>query len=50
MDTVAAIDLWLSLIIFPDDSELDDPLGDGDNLEGRFVFRLLVEEGAVLES
>lgn len=49
MDTIAAVDLWLSLIILPDDAELDDALRDGHNLEGGLVFGVLFEEGAVFE-
>ena len=32
LDTVAAVDLRLAFVIFPDDTELDDSLGDGDDL------------------
>jgi hypothetical protein len=39
----------LSLVVFPYNSELDDALGDGDDLEGRSIFGLLVEEGRVFE-
>ena len=49
MNSVSTVDLELSLVILPDDSELDDALWDGDNLEGGLVFWLLLEEGAVLE-
>lgn len=47
---VSAVKLWLSLIIFPDDSELDDTLGDGNDLEGSFIFWVGFEEGAVFKS
>lgn len=43
LDTVAAIDLQLVLVIFPDDSELDHPLRDGGNLEGGLIFWILLE-------
>lgn len=46
---VAAVDLDLILVIFPDDAELDDALRDGDDLEGDLVFRVLFEEGAVFK-
>jgi hypothetical protein len=46
---VAAIDLDLVLVVLPDDTELDDALGDGDDLEGSLVLGVLLEEGAVLE-
>ena len=49
LDTITAVDLWLSLIIFPDDAELDDALGDGDDLQGGLVFGVLFEEGAMFE-
>lgn len=49
LNSVSTVDLWLSLVIFPDDAELDDALRDGDDLEGGFVFGLLLEEGAVLK-
>ncbi len=50
LDTVTAVDADLALVIFPDDAELDDTLGDGDDLEGGLVFGVLLEEGAVVES
>jgi len=46
---VAAIDLDLVLVVLPDDAELDDPFGDGDDLEGGLVFGMLLEEGAIFE-
>jgi len=49
LNSVSTVDLELSLVILPDDSELDDALWDGDDLEGGLVFWLLLEEGAVLE-
>jgi hypothetical protein len=49
LNTVAAVDLRLSLVILPDDAELDDALGDGDNLQSGLVFGVLFEEGAVFE-
>lgn len=50
LDSVSTVDLQLSLIVFPDDAELDDALGDGDDFEGSLVFGVLLEEGGVLES
>jgi hypothetical protein len=32
LDTISAVDLGLSLVVLPDDAELDDSLGDGDDL------------------
>lgn len=42
---VAAVDLGLVLVIFPDDAELQDPLGHGDDGEGLAVLGVLLEEG-----
>jgi hypothetical protein len=47
--SVSAVDLALALVIFPDDTELDDTLGDGGDLEGLLVLGVLLEEGGVLE-
>jgi hypothetical protein len=49
LHTVSTVDLDLVLVILPDDTELDDTLGDGDDAEGGLEFWLLLEEGAVLE-
>lgn len=49
LDTVSAVELWLSLVILPDNAELDDTLGDGNDLEGGFVFWVGVEEGTVFK-
>lgn len=49
LDTETAVDLELTLVVLPDDTELDDTLGDGDDLEGLAVLRVLLEEGRVLE-
>ena len=49
LDTISTVDLRLSLVILPDDAELDDALWDGDDLEGGPVFGVLFEEGAVFE-
>ncbi len=47
--TVSSIDLNLILIVFPDDTELDDTLRDGGDLEGGAVFGVLLEQGGILE-
>lgn len=49
LNSVSAVDLGLEFVILPDDSELDDSLGDGDDLEGGLVFGVLLEEGGVFE-
>lgn len=41
---------YLTLVILPDNAELDDALGDGDNLESLAVLGLLLEESGVLKS
>lgn len=41
---------YLTLVILPDNAELDHALGDGDNLQGLAVLRLLLEKSGVLES
>jgi hypothetical protein len=49
LHTVSTVDLELSLIVLPDDSELDDALGNGDDLESGLVLWLLLKESAVFE-
>lgn len=49
MHTVSSVDLHLPLVVFPDDSKLNDSFGDGSNLEGSLVFRVLFEEGGIFE-
>lgn len=49
LHTVTSVDLEVAVVIFPDDSELDDALGDGGHAQGGPVLRVLLEEGAVLE-
>lgn len=49
LNAVAPVDLDLLLVIFPGDTELDDSLGDGGNLQGFPVLGLLLKEGGVLE-
>ena len=43
LNTVSTVDLWLSHVIFPYNTELDNALGDGDDLEGSLVFGILLE-------
>lgn len=50
LHTVTLVDLQLALVIFPDDSELDDTLRDSRDLESSAVLGVLCEEGAVLKS
>lgn len=49
LHTISSIDLHLSLVVFPDHSELNDSFGDGGDLESSLVFGILFEEGGVLE-
>lgn len=49
LDSVSSVDAQLALVILPGDTELQDTLGDGGDLEGGTVFGVLLEEGAVLE-
>ena len=49
LHTVALVDLALALVVLPDNAELDDALGDGDDLESLLVFGVLGEEGGGLE-
>jgi hypothetical protein len=49
LNTVAVVDLWLEVVVLPDDAELDDTLWDGDDLQGGLVLWVLLEEGGVLE-
>lgn len=49
LDSIATVHLDLALVIFPDDSELDDAFWDGGDLERFLVLRVLVEEGGVFE-
>ena len=49
LNAISAVYLGLKLVIFPDDTELDDAFGNGDDLEGGLVLGLLLEERTVLE-
>lgn len=40
---------YLAFVILPDNAELDDTLGDGDDLKGLAVLGLLLEKSGVLE-
>jgi hypothetical protein len=49
LHTVTLIDLALALVVLPDNTELDDTLGNGGNLEGLLVLGVLLEEGGGFE-
>lgn len=50
LDSISSVDLWLEVVVFPDNTELDDALWDCDDLKGGLVFGVFLEEGGVLES
>ena len=50
LDSVAAVELKLSFVVFPDHAELNDSFWDGGHGESRFVFRVLLEERGVFKS
>lgn len=49
LHAVTTVDLHVSLVVLPDNAELDDALWDRDDLEGGLVLGVLLEEGGVLE-
>ena len=49
LHAVSLLDLALALVVLPDNAELDDALGDGDDLKSLLVFGVLGEEGGGLE-
>lgn len=49
LHTVSTVDAKLAGIVLPGDTELDNTLGNGADLEGGTVLWVLLEEGAVLE-
>jgi hypothetical protein len=49
LDAVALVDIALALVVLPDNAELDDALGDGDDLECLLVLGVLLEDGGALE-
>jgi hypothetical protein len=49
LHTVALVDLALALVVLPDDAELDDALGDGDDLESLPVLGVLLEDGGAFQ-
>jgi hypothetical protein len=49
LDAVTTVDLEVTLVVFPDDTELDNTLRDGGNSKSSAVLGVLLEEGAVLE-
>lgn len=49
LDAVALVDVADALVIFPDNAELDDALGNGDDLKRLLVLGVLLEDGGALE-
>ena len=49
LDAISAVYLGLKLVIFPDDTELDDPLGNRNDLKSFLVFRVLFEKRGMFE-
>jgi len=49
LHAVSTVDLDLVLVVFPDDTELNDTFGDGYYGEGGFILGVLLKEGAVFE-
>lgn len=49
LHTISTVDLNLALVVLPHDAELDDALGDGDDLECGAVLGVLLEKGGGLE-
>lgn len=49
LHTVAPVDMELSLVIFPDNTELDDTLGDGDDGKALLELGVNLEELRGLE-
>lgn len=50
LDTESTVHLDVALVILPNNTELDDALRDGSDLEGLLVFGVLLEQGTVLKS
>ena len=49
LHSIATVDLNLALVVFPDDAKLNDPFGDGGNLEGGSVLGILLEQRGIFE-
>jgi hypothetical protein len=49
LDAVALVDIALALVVLPDNAELDDALGNGNDLECLLVLGVLLEDGGALE-
>lgn len=49
LHSISAVDLHLSLVVFPRDTKLDDTFWDSGNLKGFLILWVLLEERGVLE-
>lgn len=49
LHAVALVDLALAFVVFPNNAELNDSLGDGGDFEGLLVLWVLLEEGGGLK-
>lgn len=47
--TISAVDLYLSFVVLPRDTELDNTFWDGGNLKGFLVLGMLLEERGIFE-
>lgn len=50
LNAVSIVDLDLEVVVFPDDTELDDTLRDGSDLESLAVLWVLLKKRGVFES
>lgn len=49
LDTISLVDLADALVVFPDHAELDDALGNRDNLQSLLVLGVLLEERGLFQ-
>ena len=49
LNSVTVVDLWLKVVVLPDNTELDDTLWDGNDLKSGLVLWVLLEERRVLK-
>ena len=49
LDSVPSVNPELAIVVFPDDTELNNALWDGKDLESSFVLWVLFENGAFFE-
>lgn len=49
LNSVTVVDLWLKIVVLPDNTELDDTLWDRNDLKSSLVLWVLLEERRVLE-